>query len=127
MDWKGTEPGTVRVSEIVDDELREVGIVRPLQPLQQIPTPIWIERLTDKPIEGSVLEVIEVREPRQGVLSQPFARKQPRIQLARQVRLRPNRLPLMIEFELQMPAKELERTLRIPVIGEQDLPLLDFD
>ena len=101
-------------------------MVRTLQSLQQVAPPFGRQLGLKEPLEGRVFKPVQVLEILQRILQQPVAVQQRGIQLRGQVGPRIERLPLMIELQVERALQEVERFLGMLRIGQQRLAILDL-
>ncbi len=75
---------------------------------------------------SSVFETRKVRVSLFGDLSESLAADQSLIEFRGQIGFLPDVFTLVIEFDLKLAADELERLLRVLLISQQRLPVLDL-
>ncbi len=112
VDGERSESAAVGMVQVVDDQLGQVRVVGPLQPLEQIPAQFRFEFYGHQPIEGRVLKSLQVLILTHGTVGQRFAADQFRIQLRGQIRLGIEPFPLVIELQIQLLAEVVQRLLR---------------
>ena len=95
----------VRRSQILGDELRQVRKVRPGEALEEVPPPFRVKVLGGQPIQGCILEVVEVLPVREGMRPQGFPRDHLRVEGCRQVRSSPDQSLLVVEVQTDMVAQ----------------------
>ena len=107
---KAAEAAAVLVVQVVDDQLRQLRVVGPLQPFQQVAPTIRGQFRRDQPVQGLVFAALQVRMLGEGPVEQRRAGDQVLVQAGRQVRLLVQPLALVIELQAQPLADELQAT-----------------
>ena len=123
---KATESSAVLIAQVVDHQLRQLWIVGPLQPFQQVPSAIRRQFGRDQPVQGLVFARLQVRMLGEGPAEQCRARDQVLVQTGRQVGLLVQPLTLVIELQSQPLADELQGCIRALAVGQQGLPVLNL-
>ena len=126
VDGERPESAAVGMIQVVDDQLRQIGIVGPLQPLQQVPPQFGLQFHGHEPIEGRIFKALEILVLAHRPFGQRRAADQFRVQLRGQIRLGVQLFPLVIELQIQLLAEVIQRFLRIGGIGQQGLAIEDF-
>ena len=102
MDIEAAKPGTILEVQVGDHQLRQVSVIRSLQPLQQVASLGGSEFGVDQPLEGGVFVALQVRAGCLFARDQALAGNPLWVQLHRQIRLGLQQLTLVIKPQVQL-------------------------
>ena len=114
------------IFQVVDDQLRQVRVVRPLEPAEEVASPVRAQVLSYQEIQRGVLEPVQVAVSGVCYLHEGRAAEEVLVQPGGEVRLLVQHLLLVVETQAEPVLDEIQGTLGVLVVSQQRLTIADF-